>query len=98
MTTTPVTADLVDVTLTARDLGFRVEAVRLDRRVYDTCVAWDAVDQSRKVRHVYTTAQDRLDDLLRMTAFAGARGNGHPGAYRFFITSAPREGRKWNRP
>lgn len=95
MTTTPVTTDLVDVTLTARDLGYRVEAVRLDRRVHDTCVAWDYDDQDRKVRRVYTTAQGRLDDLLTAASFAVARGNGQPGAYPFTASYVPREGRKW---
>lgn len=95
MTTTAAPTTRVDVTLTARDLGFAVEAAYLDRRVYDACVAWEGADQRRKPRAKLQTAQSRLDDLFTVAAFAVARGNGQPGAYPFTVSYVPREGRKW---
>lgn len=85
--------NLVDVSHTAREAGFRVP-VALTRMAWEDCVAWDDDDTQRK--HWPQDEAGRLWDVLSMTRFymrgAACRD---PAANRFSlqVLRVPREGR-----
>lgn len=83
--------DLIDVTTTAREAGFRVP-VAVSRAVWAECVAWSADDNRRK-----RACQDetgRLWDVVFMAAMAARRRGANDGSGRLYqLHVVRREGR-----
>lgn len=81
--------ELIDVTTTAREAGFRLP-VALTRAVWADCVEWSDADSARKA-----CPQDqagRLWDVLWMASLAARRAR-ECSRVRFALVRVPREGR-----
>lgn len=79
---------LVDVTETARGVGFRIP-VALTRTAWSDCVAWAEEDNERVV---YQDESGRLWDLLWM-AINAARRNTEASRLEFKVLRVPRDSR-----
>lgn len=80
--------NLVDVSETAAEAGFRVPVV-LTRAMWADCVEWGEQDSKRQT---YQDEAGRLWDVLWM-AFLGARRAGGRQAFAFELYRVPRGGR-----
>ena len=78
---------LVDVTETARELGFRFP-VAMTRAVWEDCVTWSDADNKRQT---YQDERGRLWDVLWMASVAARRNCG--SEVRFQLYRVPRGGR-----
>ncbi|MFZ5593708.1 MAG: DUF6573 family protein [Pseudomonadota bacterium] len=81
--------ELVDVTETAREAGFRCP-VALTRGVYAECVAWDEEDNERQT---YQDEAGRLWDVLWMAAFAARLGPSSEPRTSYQLHCVPRDGK-----
>ncbi|AGA92393.1 hypothetical protein Thimo_3741 (plasmid) [Thioflavicoccus mobilis 8321] len=79
---------LVDVTETAKGVGFRIP-VALTRTAWSDCVAWTEEDNERVV---YQDESGRLWDLLWM-AINAARRNTEASRLEFKVLRVPRDSR-----
>ncbi|MHB8389738.1 MAG: DUF6573 family protein [Acidobacteriaceae bacterium] len=79
---------LVDVTIRAREAGWRGNEVALTRAVWEDCVAWTDADSRRQT---YQDETGRLLDVLGMAWIAGHR---HRGGCFFSLHRVPRGGRR----
>ena len=80
---------LVDVSVTAREAGFKCP-VAMTRAAWADCVEWtDATDQRKDV---WQDEAGRLWDVLHMAMFAARRG-GNDSRVEFTLLRVPVEGR-----
>lgn len=78
---------LVDVTETAREVGFSIP-VALTIGAWDDCVAWSEADSHRQT---YQDESGRLWDVLWMAVQAARKGSGERLAFQLY--RVPRGGR-----
>ncbi len=78
---------LVDVTETAREVGFRFP-VAMTRAAWEDCVTWSEADNKRQT---YQDEAGRLWDVLWMASVAARRNSG--SEVRFQLYRVPRGGR-----